>query len=92
MGNRTYMYRLADGEIESKVFDSDEIPEGWVDNPQLCSKETEDPKKPEKSEKEQKDDLELYAYENYEVDLDKRKSLDTLKAEVKALDDARDSE
>lgn len=41
MGVPTYMYRLKDGKIEAEVFDSDEIPEGWVDTPETI----EEPKK-----------------------------------------------
>lgn len=41
----TYMYRLKDGEVEAKVFDSDNLPEGWVDSPAKC---VEKPKKEEK--------------------------------------------
>lgn len=33
MGQPTFMYRRKDGNVESKVFDSDAIPEGWVDTP-----------------------------------------------------------
>lgn len=34
MGVPTFMYRRAeDGSVESRVFDSDAIPEGWVDSP-----------------------------------------------------------
>lgn len=33
MGQPTYMYRLKDGAVEARIFDSDAIPEGWVDAP-----------------------------------------------------------
>lgn len=33
MGEQTWMYKRRYGRIESKIFDSDEIPEGWVDSP-----------------------------------------------------------
>ena len=33
MGEQTWMYKRRYGRIESKVFDSDEIPAGWVDSP-----------------------------------------------------------
>lgn len=33
MGNPTWMYKRRYGKVESKVFDSDEIPDGWVDSP-----------------------------------------------------------
>lgn len=39
MGQRTYMYRLNGKNIESKVFDSDAIPEGWVDSPAKVKEE-----------------------------------------------------
>lgn len=39
MGQPTYMYRLKDGKVESRVFDSDAIPDGWVDSPAKCKEE-----------------------------------------------------
>ena len=33
MGHPTFMYRLKDGKVESRIFDSDAIPRGWVDSP-----------------------------------------------------------
>lgn len=45
MGFPTWRYRRgAFGRLESKIFDSDEIPPGWFDNPAKCEK-------PEKAKK-----------------------------------------
>ena len=34
MGNPTFLYRAGkNGEVESKIFDSDDLPDGWVDSP-----------------------------------------------------------
>jgi len=39
MGVPTYMYRKnAKGEVEAQVFDSDNIPKGWVDSPEKVEK------------------------------------------------------
>lgn len=38
MGNPTYMYRRNEaGGIDAKIFDSDELPEGWQDHPGKCT-------------------------------------------------------
>lgn len=36
MGEPTMMYKSKGGEIISEVFDSDDIPKGWVDDPAKC--------------------------------------------------------
>lgn len=33
MGHPTFMYRRKDGGIDAQIFDSDDLPEGWVDHP-----------------------------------------------------------
>ena len=38
MGFPTHRYRLNNGQVESKIFDSDAIPEGWVDTPAKLTK------------------------------------------------------
>ena len=39
MGHQTYMYRKNEaGEVESQVFDSDDIPKGWSDSPAKLEK------------------------------------------------------
>jgi hypothetical protein len=43
MGHPTYMYRLNEGKVESQVFDSDSVPDGWVDSPAKVG-EKEEPK------------------------------------------------
>lgn len=40
MGVPTYMYRRKDGEVEARVFDSDEIPAGWADSPAKAHEST----------------------------------------------------
>lgn len=46
MGVPTMMYQSKDGEVVFEIFDSDEIPKGWVDDPSKCrprkSKEVKD--------------------------------------------------
>lgn len=44
------------------------------------------------TEKEQKDKLEEYAYARFNVNLDKRKSLSSLQAQVEALEAAEDAQ
>lgn len=51
MGHPTYMYRRHEsGEIEGAVFDSDELPNGWVDSPAKVDDETK-VEKPRKGKK-----------------------------------------
>lgn len=38
-GEPTWMYRLKDGKVESCIFDSLRIPEGWYDSPASIPKE-----------------------------------------------------
>lgn len=38
-GEPTWMYRLKDGKVESCIFDSLRIPEGWYDSPANIPKE-----------------------------------------------------
>lgn len=78
MGNPTWMYRLKDGAVEAKIFDSDDLPKGWVDAPpkvEAFDLETAD-----------KNALEAYAKEKHGVDLDKRKGIDKLREQVRELD------
>lgn len=37
MGVPTYMFKLENGELKSEVFDSEQLPEGWVDSPAKCA-------------------------------------------------------
>lgn len=36
MGNPTWRYRRVGDKIESRIFDSDNLPEGWEDSPAKC--------------------------------------------------------
>lgn len=38
MGVPTVMYKLNEGKVESEIFDSEDIPKGWVDSPEKCIK------------------------------------------------------
>ncbi len=52
MGFQTCKYKKgANGEVESKLFDSDDVPDGWKDSPAEISNNGTDPVKiPEKTE------------------------------------------
>ena len=41
MGFPTMMYKLDKGEIVSEIFDSEDIPKGWVDGPAKCKPKKE---------------------------------------------------
>lgn len=74
-------YKFVDGKVISTIFPSDAPLDGWSITPEILGK----PKT--------KGELEAYAKDKFGVDLDKRKSLKTLKAQVEALenDDSTDS-
>ncbi|MGI9492769.1 MAG: hypothetical protein ACR2QF_10260 [Geminicoccaceae bacterium] len=38
-GEPTWMYRLHYGKVQSRIFDSNAIPKGWVDSPAKCTEE-----------------------------------------------------
>ncbi|MGI9485407.1 MAG: hypothetical protein ACR2RF_05905 [Geminicoccaceae bacterium] len=45
-GEPTWMYRLHYGKVQSRIFDSNAIPNGWVDSPVKCVEEKPSEAKP----------------------------------------------
>lgn len=53
MGFPTWRYRMANnGKMSSRIFDSDEIPPGWVDSPAKVKPLGEGARKPKKAKNE----------------------------------------
>lgn len=42
MGNPTFLYKEENGEVIAKIFDSDDLPKGWVDDPAKVKKGVKD--------------------------------------------------
>lgn len=40
-----YLYKMTDGKVEAKLFDLDENPKGWVDDPAKAKKPKKKPAK-----------------------------------------------
>lgn len=54
MGVPTWMYRRTeDGSVEAQIFDSDALPEGWVDSPAKCVEAARQADEPIEQEQEQ---------------------------------------
>lgn len=84
MDNPTWMYRRAgDGAVEARIFDAGGIPadEGWRDSPATLAQA-----EPSTIDAMSKDELEAYALGRFGVDLDRRRTLKTLRAQVRALE------
>ncbi len=84
MGNPTWMYRRAgDGAVEACIFDADEIPdgEGWRDTPANLVEAA-----PASLDAMSKAALEAYALERFGVDLDRRRTLKALRAQIRGLE------
>jgi len=81
----TWMYRRgAFGRTESKLFpDESLIPDGWVDSPAKLVKKGDDLSGMDKK------DLETYAKREFGVDLDRRKSVKALRAEIREMTKTR---
>jgi hypothetical protein len=84
------MYRDKNGEIESKLFDSDDIPAGWRDAPGKPKKSPADDAETSASDVRDvldidsmtKEELELFA-RGHGLELDRRKKISTLREQVK---------
>lgn len=44
MGVPTFMYKSVKGDVIAEVFDSDEIPRGWYESPELAESKKRKPK------------------------------------------------
>lgn len=87
MGVPTWMYRLNDGEVESQLFDSDEIPKGWQDSPpkqaeSASESASDDGVDPYDIDAMSKDELELFA-RDFGLELDKRRKIESLREQVR---------
>ncbi len=83
MGNPTWMYRrTGDGALLARIFDADEIPagEGWRDTPATMA-----PAAPDPLDTMSKVALEAYALERFGVDLDRRRTLKALRAQIREM-------
>ena len=84
MGNPTWMYRRAgDGALQARIFDADEIPagKGWWDTPANLA-----PAAPAPLDAMSKAALEAYALERFGVDLDRRRTLKALRAQIREME------
>lgn len=95
MGHPCWRYRSGkkEGEFESKLFDSDEVPEGegWIDSPARIG-EQEAPKKAPKEEGFdllKKAELIVYAKDNHGVDICPSTLVKDIKAQIKTLEEAK---
>ncbi len=89
MGNPTWMYRrTGDGALLARIFDADEIPagEGWRDTPAALA-----PAAPDPLDTMSKVALEAYALERFGVDLDRRRTLKALRAQIREMETGEES-